>query len=193
MALSRQGVYRVPSKRERAMRAEYGARNKNLRAMGFENYREYLKSEIWQRIRRLILREGVECVGGCGRAATQVHHGRYSRDVLEGRDLRHLYPICGGCHFRSEFTKAGEKLGPGRATKKLRRKAHRNGRPLKRPGGMAKMERQDPKAAARRKVDDIATAKATQDDYRRRKKLWLDFAATLALGCMNEHKRTRDR
>lgn len=138
----------------RARQAEYGARNRHLRAMGYENYSVYLDSPLWRRIRALVLRDGRACFGGCGRMATQVHHGNYSRETLEGHNLTDLYPICGGCHLRIEFTGAGRKVSPSEAMRNLKKARHENVR------------------SKRRAEDGPQAASETYEDYKRRQKLW---------------------
>lgn len=98
----------------------YRERNRNIRAMGFKDYAAYLQSDLWKGIRAQVLNERPFCEG-CGKDATQVHHSAYRKKDLEGRDLRRLHSVCGGCHFRSEF-RAGdhEKLHPKQATTKLK-------------------------------------------------------------------------
>jgi hypothetical protein len=104
----------------------YRERNCNLKAMGFKNYAEYQKSELWQSIRARVLAANPFCVG-CGQDATQVHHSAYRKKDLEGRDLRRLFSACGGCHFKAEFRRRDhEKLHPKQATTKLKQLASAN-------------------------------------------------------------------
>jgi hypothetical protein len=87
----------------------YGRRNHILRDLGFESYRAYQLSNLWQAIRQRVFREkGHECFM-CRRFATQVHHNKYTEANLAGRSLKHLAPICGGCHHRIEITQGGAK------------------------------------------------------------------------------------
>lgn len=104
----------------------YRERNRNLKAMGFANYAAYQKSDLWKGIRARVLDERPFCEG-CGKDATQVHHSAYRKKDLEGRDLRRLHSVCGGCHFKSEFRKRDhEKMHPKQATAKLRQLARKN-------------------------------------------------------------------
>lgn len=106
----------------------YRERNRNIRAMGFKDYGAYLKSELWTSIRARVLTERPFCEG-CGKDATQVHHSAYRKKDLEGRDLRRLHSVCGGCHFKAEFRRRDhEKLNPKQATTKLKQMAHMNAR-----------------------------------------------------------------
>lgn len=104
----------------------YRERNRNIRAMGFKNYADYLKSELWIGIRARVLAERPFCEG-CSKDATQVHHSAYRKKDLEGRDLRRLHSVCGGCHFKAEFRRRNhEKLNPKQATTKLKQIARAN-------------------------------------------------------------------
>lgn len=80
-------------------RAGFQKRDELLREMGFANYAEYLKSELWYAIRRRAMRRtGGQCVC-CGHQATLIHHCEYTRDLLLGRGtLRRLWPLCNDCH-----------------------------------------------------------------------------------------------
>ena len=102
-----------------AEKREYAERAKSLKEMGYTSYSDYLESPLWRSIRARALRPGAWCVS-CGCKATQVHHTRYARVDLDGTCLQHLLPVCGPCHRRAEFSTKGEKLGPQRATAKLR-------------------------------------------------------------------------
>jgi hypothetical protein len=96
----------------------YGERNRVLRAIGFADYKAYLDSDLWKRIRTRVLASDPACVR-CGKPATQVHHSRYRKKDLLGKTLNSLFPVRGGCHYRSEFRTDGEKLPPREATWKL--------------------------------------------------------------------------
>jgi hypothetical protein len=99
-------------------RRHYEQRNNDCRAIGFASYAAYLKSALWEGIRAAQLAAFPRCCV-CDRPATQVHHKKYTKKVLEGRDPRSLFSVCGGCHRRAEYGHRG-KLGPQRATSKLR-------------------------------------------------------------------------
>ena len=106
---------------ERRIRV-YRARNRNLRAMGFKDYKEYLESDLWKGIRKRVLTINPNCVG-CGERAWQVHHSVYRKKDLEGQDLRALFSVCGNCHKYTEFNRSGEKMHPKQATTKLKQLA----------------------------------------------------------------------
>ena len=100
----------------------YAQRTKSLRKLGFTSYDDYLKSSLWQVIRRKILLPGTRCIA-CGKAATQVHHSRYAPQDLDGSQRTHLHPVCQGCHVQAEFTQEGWKNTPRQATEKLAARA----------------------------------------------------------------------
>lgn len=96
----------------------YRERNRILAVMGFASYKAYLKSPLWASIRATVL-EGNPFCFVCNGNATQVHHAKYRKSDLEGRDLRFLYPICGDCHGNAEFD-GGVKLSLKAANRKMR-------------------------------------------------------------------------
>jgi len=81
----------------------YGDRNRVLLSMGFSSYQEYLLSPLWASIRERALIEHGSICRLCGEKATQFHHLGYGRDVLAGRTLHQLVPLCSPCHERVEF------------------------------------------------------------------------------------------
>jgi hypothetical protein len=95
----------------------YAARNAALKALGFASYAEYLQSEQWIAIRSAVLCRDRVCFG-CGKSASQVHHLWYSPRALEGKDLRALVAICGGCHEVVEHS-GDLKRSPGKASRVL--------------------------------------------------------------------------
>ena len=98
----------------------YGRRNQNLKMLGYTNYAEYLKSDLWASIRGCVLNGDPPCAG-CGRQASQVHHENYDIPVLLGEYLDALHPVCGRCHKNIEFSrKRYHKLPPWAATHNLR-------------------------------------------------------------------------
>lgn len=98
---------------------EYRRRDRLLRGLGFKSYQDYLASSLWSKIRTAQLRKHDGCYA-CGKPATQVHHSRYSIDVLLGHSLDGLYSVCGGCHFRSEFDEDGNKRRIRKVNKALK-------------------------------------------------------------------------
>ena len=87
---------------------EYDTRDNLLFQLGFSNYRDYLASEIWKAIRVKTLRKYPSCAV-CGRKAVQVHHVKYTLDVLSGKSDKWLLSVCRTCHERSEVDSLGNK------------------------------------------------------------------------------------
>lgn len=97
----------------------YRERNRILAAMGFSSYKAYLNSALWKTIRTKVLESNPFCFV-CNANAFQVHHAKYRKKDLEGRDLSFLYPVCQRCHSDGEFD-GDQKLSPKRATTKMRK------------------------------------------------------------------------
>lgn len=97
----------------------YQSRDERLLAMGFDCYRDYLRSPLWQQIRVRFLARTRRCYA-CLRPATQVHHTRYGRRDLDGSDTSGLRAVCESCHRKAEFREAdGKKLDLDQANGKL--------------------------------------------------------------------------
>ena len=61
-------------------------------------YRDYLKSDAWQRKRYVVLkRDNWRCVY-CGGRATQVHHTRYAKYNIGREPIEWLVSVCDDCH-----------------------------------------------------------------------------------------------
>lgn len=97
---------------------EYGRRNRLLNKLGWPSYDAYLASNLWAKIRAKQLRDHPHCYG-CGRPASQVHHAKYTLDVMLGHNMDFLYSVCGGCHYRAEFDHNEIKNTLRQATKNL--------------------------------------------------------------------------
>lgn len=81
----------------------YGARDRILRHLGFSSYSAYLKSDLWEKARsKTFTIKGRQCYL-CPAKATQVHHMRYDIPTLLGKRVKHLMPVCAGCHRAIEF------------------------------------------------------------------------------------------
>lgn len=59
---------------------------------------EYLKSPLWRKIKRRVLKRDNNICGSCGGIGNIVHHRSYSREVLEGNADHMLATVCEGCH-----------------------------------------------------------------------------------------------
>ena len=98
----------------------YRERNRIIRAMGFADYKAYLRSPLWASIRARKLAAEPDCFA-CGAHATQVHHAKYRKNDLQGRCLDFLFAVCSACHGRFEFRDSDKaKLTPKQATSKMR-------------------------------------------------------------------------
>lgn len=82
----------------------YEDRNIIIKDMGYANYHDYLASPLWIEIRdRVYTEKGGKCIV-CENIAQVIHHRGYGRDVLEGKTLSPLVPLCHKCHKNIEFT-----------------------------------------------------------------------------------------
>lgn len=87
----------------------YWPRNEVLQKLGFRNYAEYLRSDLWAEIRRNVFAvKGHRCEL-CKEDADECHHELYDEDILDGRCLRYIWPICHCCHVSIEFLPDGTK------------------------------------------------------------------------------------
>lgn len=103
-------------------------RSKILQSIGFDSYRDYLASPLWQAIRRLVFAvKGQKCCL-CGKQALQVHHRRYDRQTLLGAVLTWLEPICVKCHRIIEVKPNGRKRTHRSVDRLFRAKRKKAGR-----------------------------------------------------------------
>lgn len=92
--------------------------------MGFPSYADYLRSPLWQGIRRRFLAANGSCYL-CRKAASQVHHTSYTQADLDGTRTTGLRALCPTCHHAIEFrNRDGQKLDLDQANQKLEAKAH---------------------------------------------------------------------
>lgn len=97
---------RAPSARDGN---SYWKRGQNLLKLGFQNYNEYLNSDLWRNIRFAAYQlHGKLCLI-CKNSATCIHHLDYALDTLKGTNLNSLIPLCADCHEKVEFDE-GKKL-----------------------------------------------------------------------------------
>lgn len=60
-------------------------------------YREYLKTDDWQRKRYVVLKRDNWICQKCGAKANQVHHKKYARNI--GKEpIKWLVSLCTPCH-----------------------------------------------------------------------------------------------
>jgi hypothetical protein len=76
------------------------------------DYAEYLKSPLWRKIKRRVLKRDGKACRRCGGKATRVHHRSYTDEVLAGNDDEQLASICEGCHNFIHFDDNGYKRNP---------------------------------------------------------------------------------
>ena len=107
---------------------EYVRRDQIVTSMGFKDYADYLKSDLWKRTRRRVFARSKGKCFICKSKATEVHHRFYSKRSLGGFSIRKLSAICRECHQAIEFEN-GRKVWPRRARElaKQRGKALRGG------------------------------------------------------------------
>ena len=63
-----------------------------------KQYREYLKTEAWQRKRYVVLKRDNWVCQNCGSKATQVHHKKYSKYNIGKEPIKWLVSLCKSCH-----------------------------------------------------------------------------------------------
>lgn len=84
-----------------------------------EEYERYMKSPLWQAIRKEVLdRDDHKCMT-CGDPANEVHHRSYSPEVMDGRDNSKLTSLCGRCHNRIHYGSDNFKLTRSKTEKLL--------------------------------------------------------------------------
>lgn len=82
----------------------YAERAIALDRLKFGSYEDYLSSKLWQTIReRVIELKGKQC-SLCPKRYECIHHHSYRRDVLSGKNIQPLFPLCHSCHEQIEFS-----------------------------------------------------------------------------------------
>ena len=61
-------------------------------------YREYLKSDAWQRKRYVVLKRDNWTCKECGAKATEVHHLKYAKYQIGKEPIDWLVSLCSPCH-----------------------------------------------------------------------------------------------
>lgn len=87
-------------------------RRDNLQRIGFQNYPAYLRSSLWESIKRRVFERDNHNCCKCGKPARQVHHSHYDISTLRGENLIHLQSACGACHFKSHKRGEAKRLKP---------------------------------------------------------------------------------
>lgn len=83
-------------------------REKALLALGFQDYRDYLNSDLWRKIKANLLEKRPNCEL-CGNVAITGHHKKYMQESLTNANDKFLVSICQGCHYHIEFDGDGKK------------------------------------------------------------------------------------
>tara|TARA_A100001015_G_C14797096_1_gene635404 strand:- start:60 stop:401 length:342 start_codon:yes stop_codon:yes gene_type:complete len=71
---------------------------KSSRTRRTERYREYLKSEAWQRKRYVVFKRDNWTCQECGAKATEVHHLKYAKYQIGKEPIDWLVSLCSPCH-----------------------------------------------------------------------------------------------
>jgi 5-methylcytosine-specific restriction endonuclease McrA len=61
-------------------------------------YREYLKTNAWQRKRYVVLKRDNWTCQECGAKATEVHHLKYAKYQIGKEPIDWLVSLCSPCH-----------------------------------------------------------------------------------------------
>jgi 5-methylcytosine-specific restriction endonuclease McrA len=72
-------------------------------------YPEYLKSNLWKRIKRRVLKRDGKVCQLCAGPGNVVHHRSYDAEVLQGQADYLLVTLCEGCHCLVHFDDSGQK------------------------------------------------------------------------------------
>lgn len=81
----------------------------SFQKLGFKTYSDYLKSELFKKIKEEVFKIHSNICICCKNEATQVHHMKYTDQNILGKNYKYLVPICGKCHYKIEFDSNGTK------------------------------------------------------------------------------------
>ena len=109
--LSKEIEIRTDNQRSPVLSASSGERG-GMDKVQAADYADYLKSPLWQKIKRRVLKRDGKTCRRCGGKATRVHHRSYTDKVLAGNDDEQLASICEGCHNFIHFDDNGYKRSP---------------------------------------------------------------------------------
>lgn len=84
-------------------------------------YQDYLNGENWKIIREEILKRDNNVCRICKATATLVHHFKYTREILEGKNCAMLVSLCQSCHYKCHHDYEGRTLGPKDSSRKTTR------------------------------------------------------------------------
>ena len=71
---------------------------KSSRTRRTERYREYLKTDAWQRKRYVVFKRDNWTCQECGAKATEVHHLKYAKYQIGKEPIDWLVSLCSACH-----------------------------------------------------------------------------------------------
>ena len=71
---------------------------KSIRTRRTERYREYLKTDAWQRKRYVVFKRDNWTCQECGAKATEVHHLKYAKYQIGKEPIDWLVSLCSPCH-----------------------------------------------------------------------------------------------
>lgn len=95
------------------MESTYQDRNEVLISIGFNTYLDYLKSPLWQAIRKeVLIRDGLHCrAKRCSQTGVKhAHHVSYAKSVLMGLSCGRIITLCDKHHEEIEFDSKGNKV-----------------------------------------------------------------------------------
>lgn len=82
---------------EKSVVGQYVRRQERLEALGFKNYAEFLRSDLWAETKRKARASGMKHCLICGSAiGLNYHHNKY--EIHREPRLDHLLPLCSWCH-----------------------------------------------------------------------------------------------
>jgi hypothetical protein len=91
------------------MASTYQSRDDILLRLGFVSYKAYLDSDLWRSIRERAFRVHGHACKMCGEPTHILHHKNYEWEVLSGKTVKGLVPLCKSCHYKIEFDIRGHK------------------------------------------------------------------------------------
>lgn len=96
----------------------YSKRNNNIRKyLEFDNYQEYLASDLWQSIRQRVFEQKGKFCNYCKSTnRLQIHHLSYSANVLAGKNIVPLIVVCNECHFKISKIEKEFNINPDMST-----------------------------------------------------------------------------
>lgn len=113
---------------------QYGARNRNLKKLGFNSYEEYLLSDKWKQLRDYAESKGfLKKCSVCGATKDLILHHRKYVYLLKPlkKQIRHLKTLCRSCHEEvHKMTERGKRYGLSTSVRRLRKLKLKDQQPL---------------------------------------------------------------